>query len=303
MRLISLLLITILSFSTLAVTNEENLLSYSQNGYEEDLIDLLSNQHVSNINYYNSDGNTALHLAAMYSHPNIIKILTDAEPYNAQLGFNIQNKEGSTPLYLSVISNCSECVNVVLNSKYPINLELGPRSTDNNEIMTPLAVSVVRGKDDIATSLINKGADLNSKIYWNISKVTVTILSELATANLPNALNAAIKKSSNLNIRARNNETPLMLATQHGKLENVKMLVDAKALLNLRDINGNTALHLASNYIFKARETGDGEIRRIGLAMYDYLVQAGAKVDLTNNAGELPSRGRGIFACRINCEN
>jgi ankyrin repeat protein len=294
------LFILLLSFTNFAFANlNEDLINYAKNGYEDDLIDLLTNDYIK-INFQDGLGNTALHYAALTNNPKIMTILTTPNPTSIfQLNYNIKNNSGDTPLTLSVL-NCHACLPVLFKEGRVIDLESGPIHNISGQQVTALSLAVLYSKDSLAANLIRLRANTNVTNYWNVSKITVPILFDLVTEDMPLSLKEFLKVNNELNIRIVQHITPLMLAVKYGKLENIKALVDNGALLNLRDDSGNTALHYASKFISNAN--GDGEIWRTGKSMYDFLVNAGAREDYKNADGELPRGAGRIFGCRKNCE-
>jgi len=58
-------------------------------------------------------------------------------------------------------------------------------------------------------------------------------------------LEAAERMSIDVNFIDRNGSSPLFHAAWEGQLDVAKLLLEEKAYVNLRNLRGNTALHLA----------------------------------------------------------
>uniref|UniRef100_A0ACD5GNG4 Ankyrin repeat domain-containing protein n=1 Tax=Desertifilum tharense IPPAS B-1220 TaxID=1781255 RepID=A0ACD5GNG4_9CYAN len=88
-------------------------------------------------------------------------------------------------------------------------------------------------------------------------------------------IQAAISNQVNLNVRDINGATALMVASEAGNFEIVKVLVQAGADINAEDVNGQTALMLA---IDGTGFNGHPEIANV-------LIQAGVDVNAKNIKG------------------
>uniref|UniRef100_A0A0G4HXG7 Uncharacterized protein n=1 Tax=Chromera velia CCMP2878 TaxID=1169474 RepID=A0A0G4HXG7_9ALVE len=96
----------------------------------------------------------------------------------------------------------------------------------------------------------------------------------LASAGMREVIGRLIRESKTVNVDVRDEErgeTALMFASFHGHTDIVRLLVDAKASLDMQDKNGKTALILAS-------ENGHTDIMRL-------LVDAKANVDIQDEEG------------------
>lgn len=273
--LISLLLSLFLSVSQASVNDE--LLNYAKNGFEDDLMELLSRSDSDlNLNAQDQDGNSALHLSINNNNVNILKLLTGNIVNRFSINFNIKNKKGETPLYLAVLK-CPGCVSELIKTKQ-VNINDGP--------VPPLAVAVLeRANDELAANLILAGANVDINLTNADNEFDkVNLLFYISGKLRPKSLDAYLKLNRNLNIRGIQNKTPLMYAAHMGLLENVKKLVSAGALINLRDAKGNTALHYSAKSI-GTKNLYNNELFLNGhtdKSIYDFLVESGAKIELTN---------------------
>ncbi|TPP59183.1 Ankyrin-2 [Fasciola gigantica] len=89
-------------------------------------------------------GNTALHIASLAGHIDIVKLLME---YGANV--NAQSQNGFTPLYMAAQENHVEVVNHLLNNGANPAL-----STEDG--FTPLAVALQQGHDRVVAILLEK---------------------------------------------------------------------------------------------------------------------------------------------------
>lgn len=114
------------------------------------------------------------------------------------------------------------------------------------------------GDIDAIEFLISRNADVNQRADYNSLTYNLQGFWTLVSGNVRNEID----------------QTPLMLAAKNRQPAAVKLLLKAKALLNLVDKDKETAL-------FKAVKNGDTETVKL-------LVDAGADVDIPNESGTTP---------------
>ena len=95
--------------------------------------------------------------------------------------------------------------------------------------------------------LAKAGADFNALDAKHRTPLSIAI-----TANLPKTVKAILDQGANANQEAWSEITdtespPVMIAAKEGRVEMLKVLVDAKADVNLRSADGSTALTVAAN--------------------------------------------------------
>lgn len=305
-------LIVLLSFFSLNIyaNTNEDLIFFAKNGFKEDLVELIESKQVQTLNYQDNEGNTALHWAVKNCHTDIVETLFKSGYLSLNIDVNLQNNNDETPLYLAALE-CLSSIDLILSKKDKIDYEIGPieKADDVNLTITPLAALVYYSEFELdlldfeISKLINAGANLEVKIYHSDEKTTSTAFHYIAGLNFPNALINAVKVHPNINERTFQKLTPLMLAVQNEHIQNVKTLINANALLNLRDINGDTALHHAYKLYKIALDEGDGKKKAYSQAILSLLVEAGADRNLTNLKNEIayPSSIR-AWRCKINCD-
>ena len=201
----------------------------------------------------------------------VMNLLQNAEPNPIQV-----DDIGLTGLMLGAIAGDEMIVKSFLGID-------DPNAVDATGINTALRYAVRMGHPQIATLLLNNGADLNQAnifgetvLYWAIQAGEdqfVDLLTRLRQQRVE--LDAIISNKYY-------DDTPLLLAARQGNATVVEILLRAGADPNIADRQQETALLTASC-------NGDA-------AVVALLLAAGADVDLQNNNGQtaaLVARGRG----------
>lgn len=102
---------------------------------------------------------------------------------------------------------------------------------------TPLMLATYTGKLDAVRLLVAGGSQLNHS-GW-------TPLHYAVFANQPEVAAYLIEKGADLNVRAPNQQTPLMIAARNANLDIAKLLLQAGADVTLIEQHGETAAGLA----------------------------------------------------------
>ena len=128
--------------------------------------------------------------------------------------------------------------------------------------------------------LVEHGADIDetAQFGWNRSGTPIMKAIEY---NIPEVVQYLLEQGASVNVFNDKSRSPLMYASRHlmyattwdRNMEFVKMLLDynAKETINHVDIEGNSALHITSNF----------EIAKLSL-------DNGADPTIKNNAGQTP---------------
>ncbi len=183
-----------------------------------------------NVNSRFDDGQTPLHLAAIYGHNAIAKYLLEN---NADTG--VQDSSGATPLHEAVRYGNVEIAKALLNSGANVNAR-------DNLGKTPVMLILPKDKTaDIYKLLISFRADLTQKDMFGD-----TVLHTASMLNV-GASTFSILIDGGADVDARNKEgvTPLAIAVQKNDLETVKLLTVSGADIHTQDTNGNSPLSLA----------------------------------------------------------
>lgn len=162
-----------------------------------------------------------------------------------------------------------------------------------------LRLAVQAGVQDLATRLLQSGADINAGA-----------LHRAATLSDPAMLRFLLSKTANPNMPDRHGCCPLHFAVYGGNPEAVASLLDAGAEINARESKSWSCLHIAALGNQKTlcealprlaaptrmealpRERRNNEPRFVDMARM--LLGRGAQINATTNAGDTPLH----FACR-----
>lgn len=113
-----------------------------------------------------------------------------------------------------------------------------------NRGRTALMLASSKGEAEVVKMLINFGADINMLDNNGSVALSYAIASITTFASL-NTLKVIIDAKADLNIPNGSGVTPLMIAILKSRVSMVKMLIDAGANINLQTKNGDTALMVA----------------------------------------------------------
>ena len=178
-----------------------------------------------------SSGNTPLHTAAKYGQKGaIIQLLRNCNP-------NVQNKEGDTPLHIAIrVGNSTVISQLLANKQLNFNVQ-------NNEGDTPLHIAVRVSKTPVISQLMaNKQVNFN--VQNNEGDTPLHIITKMGEVEVCELVIPDIR--FNMNILNNNHLTPLLTAIKHNNPTVATTLLQYKKCdLSLRDLYGNTALHLA----------------------------------------------------------
>ena len=183
-----------------------------------------------NVNSRFDDGQTPLHLAAIYGHNAIAKYLLEN---NADT--TVQDSSGATPLHEAVRYGNVEIAKALLNSGANVNAR-------DNLGKTPVMLILPKDKTaEIYKLLIAHRADLTQKDMFGD-----TVLHTASMLNV-GASTFGILIDGGADVDARNKEgvTPLAIAVQKNDLETVRLLTAAGADIHTQDTNGNSPLSIA----------------------------------------------------------
>lgn len=206
-------------------------------------------------------GSLALHHAAAFSTPAIMKLLLDAganlEAKNRfgqrplhwafasvertrllldrGAAINAQASDGRSALYLAASQRHSEEVLALLLDK-----GADPNLATTNG-RTPLMAAAAGGAVPLMRRLIGKKANVNA-----LSGTNAVALMDAASSKSVEAVNLLLVNGANVNARTKRNQTALAMAAMYGSEDIVRVLLDRGAEVNVRDERGYSALMYAA---------------------------------------------------------
>ncbi|MDR1147342.1 MAG: ankyrin repeat domain-containing protein, partial [Spirochaetaceae bacterium] len=215
-------------------------------------------EHGANVNIQDGQGNTAMHIAIpVDAHKAAFELLLrhGANP-------NLRDQRGDSPLHIVIALNREpDLIETLLRNGADI-------SVHNIEGKTPLYIAVEENRLALLRPLLTYHSDIFA--VTNEGKTPFV----LAMSNNREALNYLITKDTVIQSDSSGN-TPLIAAVKlNGDAEIVQRILDNDALVNARNQEGDTALHIA--------------VRRNNSAVGTLLVTRGADVFAQNAKGESP---------------
>ena len=183
-----------------------------------------------NVNSRFEDGQTPLHLSAMYGHNAIARYLLEN---NADT--SVQDSSGATPLHEAVRYGNVEIAKALLDSGANINAR-------DNLGKTPVMLILPKAKTaEIYKLLISYRADLSQKDMFGD-----TVLHTASMLNVgAKTFEILIKGGADINARNKEGVTPLSIAVQKNDIETVKLLTSSGADIHTQDTNKKSPLSIA----------------------------------------------------------
>lgn len=145
-----------------------------------------------------------------------------------------RDQDGNTHLHLAAKLGHDNCVKILLDN--------GAQSLINNEGETPLGIAVNHNNIKVVKALLEGGADVHS-----IDSHGKTALHIAATNGHAEVAKLLLEKGAwiTLDFIDKDRNSPLHLAAKNGHAEVIEALIKEKAITNLENSEGKTALQLA----------------------------------------------------------
>ncbi len=223
------------------------------------------------------DGTTALHWAAHYGDADLAEKLV-----KAGADVNAVNDYGSTPMMEAATIGSAPVLKVLLKAGADVE-------SVNREGQTALMAAARTGNVEAAEALIKKGAKVNAMEQWGGQSA----LHWAAAQSQPAMVQLLVKHGADVNARGTVRDwqrrvtaegrpknmnhggfTPLLFAAREGCIDCAKILLKAKADINLPDPDGMTPLNLA--------------ITNMRFDLAAVLIEAGADVNKWDFWGRTP---------------
>uniref|UniRef100_I3KPG4 Ankyrin 3 n=1 Tax=Oreochromis niloticus TaxID=8128 RepID=I3KPG4_ORENI len=199
----------------------------SKEGHVEVVAELI--KQGANVDAATKKGNTALHIASLAGQTEVVKELVT---HGANV--NAQSQNGFTPLYMAAQENHLDVVQFLLDNG-------SSQSIATEDGFTPLAVALQQGHDQVVSLLLEN--DTKGKVRLPALHIAARKDDTKAAALLlQNDHNADIWSYSFI-VPARNDITPLHVASKRGNSNMVRLLLERGAKIDARTKDGLTPLH------------------------------------------------------------
>ena len=203
----------------------------------EELIDLLIKKGADK-DEVNHDKLTALHIVCKYNDYKLIpKLITNNN-------INMKDINGNTPLMIAIEEKSYECINILLldnYSKYNVDVNIKDNNGNSPLVNTMLKFNDSDKIDELIDLLIKRGANKDE-----INNNKETPLHIACQYNLHRLILKLIT-NNNVNMKDKNGQTPLMVATEYKNYECIKILLSDdydkyNIDVNIKDNYGNFPL-------------------------------------------------------------
>ncbi|XP_052819773.1 E3 ubiquitin-protein ligase MIB2-like [Mya arenaria] len=243
-------------------------------------------QRGANLNVKNQEGRSPVHAAAHKGLPDILKLLLEkgCNP-------NIQDVVGDTPLHDAICERHDATTSILIEDTR-VNVWL-----QNNKNFNPMHLACLKQYAFAVDKLLTREPGLGSAPKND----GFTPLHIAAFNNhVAEATVLLIKGRVDINARTHEKATPLMLGASQAHFDITKLLLEYEADFDLKDKDGDTALHMCMMgrrtdqvllNILGLRNLSE-DVERIKIA--NFLYQHGANLEARNNKGQTP-----ITCCQI----
>jgi len=227
----------------------------------------------TNVNISDKGGRTALHLAASYNSPLIQKLLSfpgvDANIPDAVLKW--------TPLrYADRTKSWSAMDSLLQNDANADDIVHTRRNSKAQEWgQTALWECASKGHKKLLEFMMDCGTGVNDVVQVSENlNAKCTVLHRASFCGQLEVVRLLVERKADITIRNANNDTVLHFAAQSGSVDIIKLLVDKGMSANLTNTSDDTPLHFSAS-------CGNLEATK-------YLVEKGATLNNTNKYGNTP---------------
>lgn len=184
------------------------------------------------------NGYTALMMSSLYGNLEVVKFLVE---HGAKID---STNPDDSPLITAAKKGNTTVLEYLI--KKGANVNGANIINDNSSLVlkseSPLMAAVYEGEFEATKLLVENGANLE---YENETAEKDTAVIWAAGRGSKHILEYLIKKGAKINYQNEKGQTALMRAVIYSQTDNVKVLLDSKADVNLKDKDGHSALDLA----------------------------------------------------------
>ena len=200
----------------------------SQKGHDQ-CVELLL-QSKANPDIQENDGCTALYIASQEGHDQCVELLLQSKANP-----NIATKKGGTPLLIAILFKHPHFASILLKHN----------ANPNTGLFSPLSTACCHGDLSLVSLLLQYGALVNTPD-------PISTLTEAVKRGFYDIAKSLINAGANVNIQEQYvtpcGITPLMIASTHGNLPMVQLLLQSGADVMIQDKEGYTAYDAAKAY-------------------------------------------------------
>ena len=217
----------------------------------------------ANVNSTDAKGNTPLHLGIPTNvHREAASLLLErgANP-------NLRDEHGDTPLHISIILNRPlNVMQTLLDGGSDVNIR-------NMEGKTPLYVSIQEKRTDLIPLLLSYGSEIFAADNSGITPFDLALMDD-SLSNSGNVFNRLVTTETVTQRDSAGNTMLHIAVGNNGSPRHIGIILDNKVLIDTRNREGDTALHIAVR--MNQKENGE------------YLIARGANIFTVNSAGISP---------------
>ncbi len=215
-----------------------------------------------------------MHSASFYGKPEIVQLLDHGAEANAE------GDNGENPLHKV---SCGEYE--PQEGRVRVAQLLLERGVDINarckDHCTPLFLASYCGKLEIVRLLLDHGAEVSAETNNGDNPLhAVTYGRQKSQEDGVRVARLLLERGVNVNARRNDHCTPLLLASYHGKLEIVRLLLDHGAEADVEADNGENPLHKVL--------CGKHDPREDGVRVARLLLERGVDVNVQRNDNRTP---------------
>ena len=187
----------------------------------------------SNLEELDENGNTALNIAIFNSN---LPIVRDLLLYQANA--NYRPPSASPPIAIAAFNGNREIVKLLIGFNAVINYE-------DSDGFSPVLIAATNGHSKVVQLLLEHRAEVD-----RCTNRGNTALIMAARGAYPAVINLLIQHGANVNRANKDGNTPILSLVSRADVpfawfrESVKLLVEARADLNVKNFNGHNIIHL-----------------------------------------------------------
>ena len=176
----------------------------------------------------------AVHKAVVGLEDDTIEQIISCEPYL----INKSDRFGRSPLTWAVMRGAEDIIDLLLSSRAQVDQV-------NNLGSSPLMIAAVQGRVGPMKMLLEAGAVATLGNQMGLTALHYLLQSAIEPSRHIQALEDLLEAGSDINAQSTTGETPLYIASEHGRLAQVEFLICRGADQRICEHEGNNPLSIA----------------------------------------------------------